>query len=178
MVFSFPPPHCRYFCVISGYRSGSNAAATGVKKAQPPVFLHFFALPGSPSPGRHCSLGQHCCGPCALTTHPLSAIHTSFDSSHRALPNGSSFARFGGELVEWWRVSPWVGEEMLVMWRRYLGEFFDVSSRLWCVGKPYPTAFQRSHSRQDPPSCCAAIAPFTPLVASSASPGPISTSSR
>lgn len=64
------------------------------------------------------------------------------------------------------------------MWRRYLGEFFDVSSRLWCVGKPYPTAFQRSHSRQDPPSCCAAIAPFTPLVASSASPGPISTSSR
>lgn len=31
---------CRYFCVISGYRSGSNAAATGVKKAQPHVFLH------------------------------------------------------------------------------------------------------------------------------------------
>lgn len=48
------------------------------------------------------------------------------------------------------------------MWRRYPGEFFDVSLCLWCVGKPLSIAFQRPHSRQDPPSRCAAIAPIAP----------------
>lgn len=56
------------------------------------------------------------------------------------------------------------------MWRRYSGEFFDVSSRLRCVGKPFPTSFKRDPSRQDPSSRRAAIAHLASLVAPRASP--------
>ncbi|KAI9058110.1 hypothetical protein FKP32DRAFT_1235785 [Trametes sanguinea] len=51
-----------------------------------------------------------------------------------------------------------------MMKQRYLGEFFDGSSRLGCVWKPSSTPFQRAPLRQDTPPRSCAITHTIPLV--------------
>ncbi|KAH9846144.1 hypothetical protein C2E23DRAFT_879803 [Lenzites betulinus] len=62
---------------------------------------------------------------------------------------------------------------MVVMWRRYLGEFSAVSTHPWCVGKPRQNAFKRYPSRMIRSSRSAAIASAAPRVPCRLPPAPL-----